>query len=132
MSALRPLQIHAMTLQDTFEKEAVMEKLIQKTPTRDWEPRATGTRNAAILADARKIPESAASLYLKDLYKLTVPVDLKAASFTDQMSRLIKQVRLPPCLWRCCASIALALSARVLLAPLARTGVPTVVCACGT
>ena len=76
-------------MQDTFDKEQVLERLIHKTSANDWQP---GTRNAAMLAKKRHVPESAANLYLKDLHQLALPMNSESASFTDQMSELVKQV----------------------------------------
>jgi hypothetical protein len=76
-------------VQDTFEKESVLEKLVHKVPMSEWEP---GTQKAAHIAHARRIPESAAAIYLKDLYELTLPVGNKATSFAEQMTRLVQQV----------------------------------------
>ena len=76
-------------LQDTFEKEAMLEHLIQKVESSIWDANSDSAR---AVAQARNIPESAVATYMRDLHKLTLPVDTQAASFTDKMTRLIKQV----------------------------------------
>jgi hypothetical protein len=75
--------------QDTFEKEAILDRLMKKTTLADWAP---GTEGAKQLAKVRRIPESCASIYLKDLHALTLQVQNKGGSFTEQMTRLVKQV----------------------------------------
>ena len=76
-------------MQDTFEKESILERLVRKVSMAEWE---AGAAKAAIVAKARGIPENAVALYLKDLYQLTLPVENKSSAFTDQMTRLVKQV----------------------------------------
>lgn len=88
--ALHKVRCREAALQETFEKEALLEQLLRRPSPSDWQ---AGSRNAVQLAKARRIPQSAVALYLLDLYKLTMPVDTKATSFTDQMMQLVKHVR---------------------------------------
>jgi predicted transcriptional regulator len=80
-------------MQDTFEKEAILDRLMKKMTLADWQP---GTERAKMIAQVRHIPESSVNIYLKDLYALTLQVQNIATSFTDQMTRLVKQVPHPP------------------------------------
>lgn len=78
-------------VQDAFEKEAVLGRLMRKLP--DYKLRARVQQ----IAEERAIPEERVELYLQDLYKLSLPVDHSGLhSFCSRMSSMIKQVH-PRC-----------------------------------
>lgn len=75
-------------VQDAFEKEEVLGRLMRPLSPAQLRPRAD------TIAVDRDIPEEHVCSYLEDLYKLSLPADHSGAqSFCARMSVMIMQVR---------------------------------------
>ena len=83
-------------MQNTFEKERILHKLMTAVGGREMRERVQA------IAKARNIPEAAVLPYLADTYKLSLPPETSGTETLNQrMSAMIKQVPSRLCMFIC-------------------------------